>query len=360
MLDRADERTLVQLALDDGQVFENVVMAIYSELLRPGDACVDGGANRGLHTLPMARLVGTTGRVIAVEPVPETADSLEALLRDKELHNVDVVRKALFHERGVVTFNVVMNAPTRSGIYESEYPFDAQVQRIEVETDRLDELLADVERLRFCKLDLEGAEFRALQGAERTLARCGPTVVFEVSLSAPATYGYEPAELFAFFDGLGYETFDLLGRPITLDRWNEPGRPWYATAVKAGSESHAILEHRLPEILRELLARARDPVTESTPIPEPNGAPMLFARPNPVPAGPGAGTTVLHWDTGDGSDGEIYISVNGDPERLFFQGGRGSQPAPWINAWGHYEFRLYRGREREEHLRSITVTRRKP
>src|SRR5437899_8368797 len=44
----------------------------------------------------------------------------------------------------------------------------------------------------------------------------------------------------------------------------------------------------------------------------PKGAPTITATPNPVPAGEGKfGTTTVTWDTGDGSIGEVYVSVNG-------------------------------------------------
>src|SRR4051812_20787145 len=46
--------------------------------------------------------------------------------------------------------------------------------------------------------------------------------------------------------------------------------------------------------------------------------PTVTANPNPAPAGSAkfAATTVT-WDTGDGSIGEVYVSVNGGPEQRF-------------------------------------------
>ena len=47
-------------------------------LLRPGDVCVDGGANVGLFTLVAAAKVGPTGKVVAFEPSPKTHMALRA------------------------------------------------------------------------------------------------------------------------------------------------------------------------------------------------------------------------------------------------------------------------------------------
>src|SRR5262249_2854226 len=50
--------------------------------------------------------------------------------------------------------------------------------------------------------------------------------------------------------------------------------------------------------------------TRSANSTSPKGPPTITANPNPVPAGEGKfGTTTVTWDTGDGSIGEVYISV---------------------------------------------------
>ena len=43
----------------------------------------------------------------------------------------------------------------------------------------------------------------------------------------------------------------------------------------------------------------------------------IIAIPNPVPAGRGPGKTIVNWYTGDGSPGQVYVSIGGGPERLF-------------------------------------------
>jgi hypothetical protein len=68
----------------------------------------------------------------------------------------------------------------------------------------------------------------------------------------------------------------------------------------------------------------------------------IRATPNPVPAGSGMGTTTISWTTGDGSEGQVYVSENGQAEQLFSSNTpQGSGDAPWIQAGRNYEFRLY-------------------
>ena len=48
--------------------FEVRTLRSYETLIREGDVVLDIGANVGAHTLPLAQLVGKTGRVYAFEP----------------------------------------------------------------------------------------------------------------------------------------------------------------------------------------------------------------------------------------------------------------------------------------------------
>ncbi len=100
-----------------------------------------------------------------------------------------------------------------------------------------------------------------------------------------------------------------------------------------------------------LLAGCRSPATTAA-----TGGPLgISASPNPVPAG--SETTTITWSTGDKSMGEVYLSRNGGPEKLFAGlSPKGRQDATWIKD-GEYEFRLYEGKEHKKVLASVKVTR---
>ena len=88
-------------------------------------------------------------------------------------------------------------------------------------------------------------------------------------------------------------------------------------------------------------------------------AATITASPNPVTTGEGPGTTTITWNTGDGTTGQVYVSEDGGPERLFTAGPTGSLPAPWIQAGKTFEFRLYAGTEHTKVLAKTQVTGRK-
>ena len=51
----------------------------FKRLVKPGDVVMDVGANWGIHTLLLSKLVGPSGLVIALEPLPQAVDSLNGV-----------------------------------------------------------------------------------------------------------------------------------------------------------------------------------------------------------------------------------------------------------------------------------------
>lgn len=349
-LSLADRSRLLDLQSRDSQLFEDLITGIYQTVLGPGDLTLDGGANVGLHTFPMSRAVGPDGRVIAVEPLASERAKLERVIAQRGIRNVDVVPKALYHERGVVEFTLVVDAPTSSSIAKRDFG-DLVQQHMNVETVLLDDLLADVTAWRFAKLDLEGAEFRALQGGSRAIRRHKPLVVFEWSVAAPRWFGYSVGEFFDWFADHDYRLFDLFGDRLDAETFAETGRPWYAVAASVGGPDEDFVHSGLPTILSRTVDRWFGESDSPRDLP-------IFAVPNPVPAEEGAGRTTVVWQSGC-EMAEVYISVNSDDEKLFFRSPAGEREFPWINEWGTYEFRLYRGTERAELLGSFIVKKRK-
>jgi hypothetical protein len=84
----------------------------------------------------------------------------------------------------------------------------------------------------------------------------------------------------------------------------------------------------------------------------------IIAIPNPVPAGRGPGKTIVNWHTGDGSPGQVYVSIGGGPEQLFST--NPSHQEATVNGKGEYEFRLYAGSDHASLLATTKVIRDQP
>jgi FkbM family methyltransferase len=240
-----------------GDLFERIGQTFYTKLVRPGDIVVDGGAHAGRHAIPLARLVAPTGTVVAFEPLSSAADRLRTLLSTTGLdRHVRLNPQALAREAGRRTFYVVHNMPEYSGLVNRAYAdFVPDQTETTVDVVTLDAALEAAPQgpLSVIKLDLEGGEFRALQGAERTLRTRQPTCIFENGLESTATAaGYDASEFFSYFASIDYELFDILGCPVDETLWRRAG-PWYFVAIPRARATH-LLPLLWTSALEELLS----------------------------------------------------------------------------------------------------------
>jgi FkbM family methyltransferase len=183
-------------------------ISLVRRLLASGDVFVDGGAHIGLFTLVAAAKVGLTGQVFAFEPAPETR---RQLLRNVELSGfsqVDVSPMALADRRETRSFTAFDENAWGSSSFAP--PGELSGGKVEqVQTVLLDEAIPDVyrSRLRLLKLDLEGAEYAALRGAQEILAACQPDLLIEMEPENLARQGASASTLCDLLKSYGYRFF---------------------------------------------------------------------------------------------------------------------------------------------------------
>lgn len=160
--------------------------------LRPGGCFYDVGAHIGFYSLLAARLVGEEGRVVAFEPDPTNVAVLQENLTRNNLSEVEVIPAAVWNHSGHVTFQrSAAESPEvssrRGGVVGSnrEAPGSG---RIEVEAVSLDEFARDHRLPTMIKIDVEGAEVQALQGARNLIAQTRPILLVEVHHQPAATF----------------------------------------------------------------------------------------------------------------------------------------------------------------------------
>jgi FkbM family methyltransferase len=163
-----------------------------------GQVVVDAGAFHGLYTLWFAARVGPEGRVVAVEP---DAGNLAGLRRNLALNpglRVEVIDEPLWSETTEVGFFPQGNVA--SSFFWSPEGQAAEPRRTTT-LDRIVETLA-LPRLDFVKMDVEGAEVRALRGAEESIRRFRPAFAIASYHQVDGRPTYPAVE--AFFRDRGY------------------------------------------------------------------------------------------------------------------------------------------------------------
>jgi FkbM family methyltransferase len=189
---------------------EDPDLTLVGSLLAPGDIFIDGGAHVGMFTLVAAARVGPTGKVIAFEPAPAARSELVQNLELSRFPWVEVRGQALAECAGARSFVAFSNDAWGSSSFAPPPEFaGGSVETIETTT--LDAAIAsqDRTRIRLVKLDLEGAEYAALQGAPLLLRDVQPDFLVELEPEHLARQGTSVAEVVDLFEKHQYQFFTV-------------------------------------------------------------------------------------------------------------------------------------------------------
>jgi FkbM family methyltransferase len=162
------------------RIYEAPKVAALRACLRPGCVFVDVGANKGDFSLLAARLMGDSGKVIAVEPEATNADWIERSVARNGYRCIEVVRVALADHAGDATLHLGEKSGWHSLVATDGV---ATTGAVTVPTETLDAMLAarGVTRVDVIKIDVEGAEARVFDGAHATFSGTHPmTVLLDV------------------------------------------------------------------------------------------------------------------------------------------------------------------------------------
>jgi FkbM family methyltransferase len=150
--------------------YEPELVTWLQHTLAPGCVVIDAGAHIGYLSIVMARLVGGSGHVFAIEPALENVEYLSRNVRANCVQNVDILPVALAEQPGLASFNI--NGSSDSfGFFE--HPNTATVSSRSVPVMSIDSIFSEssLARLDLVKIDVEGGELEVLAGLRATLDR---------------------------------------------------------------------------------------------------------------------------------------------------------------------------------------------
>lgn len=172
---------------------DQFLIPLIESTLKPGMIVIDAGALYGDHSIAYARAVSSSGAVIAIEPNPL---AFECLSKNAERFQSPMFCMNLAlcdnEHHGGVAIHIMEEANIGASQVKEGKTGDARgVIEKEIKTASLDGIVegASLERLDFCKLDIEGFEFKALQGFRRSIAKFKPLMLIEMNSFALSQQG---------------------------------------------------------------------------------------------------------------------------------------------------------------------------
>ncbi len=202
-----DKDLIARVILETGTWDQDTWLAM-AQHLAPGATFVDIGAHDGYCSLKAAKIVGPSGRVIAVEPNPEMLTILRKNIEASQANDILVVPVACADKQGTLTLFAASQSNTGSTSLSqanaTQYGQGGKSYQVPVRT--LDAILreAAVSRVDVVKIDVEGAEQLVLNGAIETLKRFRPTVLIELDDLLLAPMGSSTSAITEFLSAQGY------------------------------------------------------------------------------------------------------------------------------------------------------------
>lgn len=186
--------------------WEPSVQLALRDLIKPGSIIFDVGANVAGLSILMSRLTGPKGIVCSFEASPRIIELTHGNIVASGCNNIQLYHNAIFSESGKDLI-IYAGGHLNDSIY-NQGEFTNNVGKT-VKTMALDDfvnhtgLIPDI-----IKMDIEGAEFDALQGMKSKVLNSNPHLILETSPN--------DMRCFYFLISLGYIALDLGNyKPIT-------------------------------------------------------------------------------------------------------------------------------------------------
>lgn len=190
-------------------VYEPQLSSFLAPLLKQGMTVFDIGANIGYYSIMMAERVGSHGHVHCFEINKALVDVLTDNIALAGVNNVRIVEKAVAEKAGTASFHVPALGDEGEGSIRESRRYKAEGV-VEVETITLDQYVQEngIENVDLIKIDIEGGELLAFNGAQKLLtSKTRPIIMFEALDTACVNFGSTWLDTVELIKNFGYRIY---------------------------------------------------------------------------------------------------------------------------------------------------------
>lgn len=201
----------------DNRLVEEAEMELLPHFLNKESNAIDIGANYAYYTVGMSRLAK---KVFAYEPIPFTYKVCKMMLKHYKLNNVELYAQGVGEKNEIKRFSVPVvdfggisagqaHMAERNNELkgkEQHYQFSKN-EAYDCTVVSLDSAITDPTPISFVKMDIEGAEYFALQGMQQLLNKHKPVILIEINPFFLTGFNIKEADLKNFIATHAYKTF---------------------------------------------------------------------------------------------------------------------------------------------------------
>lgn len=205
---RIEKALLLSADAHPDHVWEPQTTRLLTALAADASNVIVGGAYIGDHVAFLARATAETGIVHAFEPSPHSFERLLHHLRINDLGNVMAYRLGLWHRSDVaLELQGELALGSSVPVSDSQATSENAFKSISIDDYVRSHIKGPVDLI---MLDTEGGEENALLGAQETIDRDSPNIVFEIHRNfVDWTSGLENTSIVSLCTTRGYEVFAI-------------------------------------------------------------------------------------------------------------------------------------------------------
>ena len=189
--------------------YEDEIGKLIKISLTQGDNALDIGGNIGLQSLRMSARVGSTGKILAFEPLEYLQEKFNRNVTLNKAGNIQLFPVALSDAESEANF-AINNTAWNQGTFSLANQYtDGETQNVKIKVaDQIAEIQA-LDNLALIKIDVEGFEYQVLKGLKQTLQKHKPRIIFEYDSNYWINTGQNITECCQYLKNLNYQLFEI-------------------------------------------------------------------------------------------------------------------------------------------------------
>lgn len=183
--------------------------------IKPGDKCINVGANVGYFSLLMSKLVGRSGKVFAIEANPDFKKYIEKNVSSSKLNNTEIIMSAAGNDTGTISLYINMSNGGDNRVFNPELisdPVGYQVMNVKevvsVPLDTVDNLVKDRD-IDLVLIDCQGFDHNVVRGMKNIIKSSNPKIVVELEPTFTESLGENVKDVLNEYIDFGYRLYNL-------------------------------------------------------------------------------------------------------------------------------------------------------
>jgi len=181
--------------------------------LNKGDIVIEVGANIGAHSLIISKIISPEGQLFCFEP---TDYAYEKLYKNFNLNpdlkqNTRLIKSFVSNQEGSKKSYKIRSSWI---VNKTAALADSMDEDFSGEIINLDDFFIDLPKLNLIKIDVDGFDFKVLQGAKEIITLFKPTIFVELGEIDLNRNGDSVSDIIDLFTDIGYSGILENGEPI--------------------------------------------------------------------------------------------------------------------------------------------------